>query len=96
MDEDTMVYEDYMILNAVNIDSKRKRKSIEKAEEQDYKTPGKRLPGIRRRREKIYHDSFIGMADQLIDLIRSINSHGQNCKGQILFRDTDVVLKRFT
>jgi hypothetical protein len=95
--QDILSYEDYVILNSVNIDSKRKRKSIEAPVEEDYKTPGKeRVPGIRRRRGDIYHHSFIGMADQLIDLIRAVNSHGQNCKGQILFRDTSVVLKRFT
>jgi hypothetical protein len=37
-----MIYEDYKILNSLNINLKRKRrKSIESSEEDDYKTPGK-------------------------------------------------------
>lgn len=96
MDEVTMLFEDYKILNSVNINGIRKRKNnIESAEEDTYKTPGK-IPGLRRRRSDIYHHSFVGMADHLIDLLRAINSHGQNCTGQILFRDRAVRTKRFT
>jgi hypothetical protein len=102
MNAEIMSYDNYKMLNSVNINATRKRKSsIEKAPEEDsYKTPGKsgsdRVPGLRRRREKIYHESYVGMADHLVNLIRDINSHGQNCLGQILFRDSAVRTKRFT
>ena len=41
-----------------------------------------------------YFEFFIGMAANIIDLMRSMNDHGHKCKGSLYFRRCNVTTKR--
>ena len=84
-------YDTYM-LQSVDVHAKKRRKRTPAPTPSTKSTPST----FGRPVSSPYWEFFIGMADNLISVMRAMNSHGKLCGGEIYFRRLDVTTKRFS
>lgn len=84
-------YEHYNLQNN-SIDSRRRRKRVA-LDKDTFATPPPSIPQGRGFSVPFF-EFFIGMSENLITLMRLMNSHGRLCEGSIHFRRSEVTTKR--
>ena len=86
-------FPEFCLQNAA-VDSPRRRKRNAKVPEIFTTPPSSAVVG--RGFSVPFFEFFVGMSENIISLMRSTNSHGQACKGSLIFRRCEVTTRRLT
>lgn len=88
-------FADYILLSTGIQRTRRKRDKYETQNESldVFTTPTQTASGGRGYATPFF-EFFIGMSENIIALMRTMNSHGQSCKGSIHFRRGEITTKR--